>query len=425
MPLSAEMPAPVSATTRPRARRTSSRMSKSAASILPPATVTLAMRRQLLPARHRRDDAGELRRTLGQRGGSRLQDDRALHLVELVVAHRAHVRPARPAGDAGPHRLLPAPARDDQLRVTARHLRRREDAALRALFTPRLAADVVGPAQLEELRDPADARDEGLGPLLEEGARPARQRRGPFGEARQPGRELIRQPLPSLRPADQRRREAHRLQDLRERALVHDEDGEAAADEVPGDVGLQVGEADHHVPGADAVQDLRRLLGEAHHPPRVRRGRSEERGQEGRHGGGGARPRRSVITLLVSNALTDGIRVHVRSEFRPERSAPAIGRFLFAYSIRISNEGRVPAQLLSRHWIITDAQGEREEVVGDGVVGQQPRLEAGEAFEYTSFCILKTPHGSMRGTYQMQRDDGSSFDAEIAPFALVTPGALN
>ncbi|HEX7489995.1 MAG TPA: Co2+/Mg2+ efflux protein ApaG [Anaeromyxobacteraceae bacterium] len=127
----------------------------------------------------------------------------------------------------------------------------------------------------------------------------------------------------------------------------------------------------------------------------------------------------------MSSALTDGIRVHVRSEFRPERSAPGIGRYLFAYSIRISNEGGAPAQVVSRHWIITDAEGELEEVVGEGVVGQQPRLEAGEAFEYTSFCILKTPHGSMRGTYQMRRDDGSSFDAEIAPFALVTPGALN
>jgi ApaG protein len=127
----------------------------------------------------------------------------------------------------------------------------------------------------------------------------------------------------------------------------------------------------------------------------------------------------------VSSALTDGIRVHVRSEFRPERSAPGIGRYLFAYSIRISNEGGAPAQVVSRHWFITDAEGELEEVVGEGVVGQQPRLEAGETFEYTSFCILKTPHGSMRGSYQMRRDDGSSFDAEIAPFALVTPGALN
>jgi ApaG protein len=125
----------------------------------------------------------------------------------------------------------------------------------------------------------------------------------------------------------------------------------------------------------------------------------------------------------VTSAVTSGIRVQVKSEFHPERSSP--GRHLFTYTIRISNEGDRPAQLVSRHWIITDAQGAREEVVGDGVVGQQPRLKAGETFEYTSFCILKTPHGSMQGTYHMVRDDGGSFDADIPPFALVTPGALN
>jgi ApaG protein len=127
----------------------------------------------------------------------------------------------------------------------------------------------------------------------------------------------------------------------------------------------------------------------------------------------------------VSDALTSGIRVRVKSEYRPDRSAPAAGRYLFTYTVRISNEGERPAKLVSRHWIITDAQGEREEVVGEGVVGQQPRLGAGESFEYTSFCILKTPHGSMRGTYRMVRDDDTAFDATIAPFALVTPGALN
>ncbi len=132
-----------------------------------------------------------------------------------------------------------------------------------------------------------------------------------------------------------------------------------------------------------------------------------------------------VITPPVSTALTSGIRIHVKSEFRPDRSAPAAGRFLFAYTVRISNEGDVPAKLVSRHWIITDAEGGKEEVVGDGVVGQQPRLESGESFEYTSFCILKTPHGSMRGTYQLVRDDGAAFEAAIAPFTLVTPGALN
>jgi ApaG protein len=127
----------------------------------------------------------------------------------------------------------------------------------------------------------------------------------------------------------------------------------------------------------------------------------------------------------VSTAVTSGIRVQVRTEYRPDRSAPAAGRFLFTYTVRISNEGPHPAKLVSRHWIITDANGEKEEVVGEGVVGQQPLVEPGESFEYTSFCILETPHGSMRGTYQMVRDDGSSFDAEIAPFSLVTPGALN
>jgi len=127
----------------------------------------------------------------------------------------------------------------------------------------------------------------------------------------------------------------------------------------------------------------------------------------------------------VSTALTQGIRVSVTSAFRPDRSEPGQGRWLFSYTVRLANEGEHPAQLVSRHWIITDANGDREEVVGDGVVGQQPRLSPGEQFEYTSFCILKTPHGSMRGTYRMIRGDGTSFDARIAPFALVVPGAVN
>ena len=127
----------------------------------------------------------------------------------------------------------------------------------------------------------------------------------------------------------------------------------------------------------------------------------------------------------MSTALTQGIRVSVTSAFRPDRSEPGQGRWLFSYTVRLANEGEHPAQLVSRHWIITDANGDREEVVGDGVVGQQPRLSPGEQFENTSFCILKTPHGSMRGTYRMIRGDGTSFDARIAPFALVVPGAVN
>ncbi len=127
----------------------------------------------------------------------------------------------------------------------------------------------------------------------------------------------------------------------------------------------------------------------------------------------------------MSTAFTDGIRVTVRSEFRPDRSAPAQGRFLFTYTVRIANEGSAAAKLVSRHWVITDAHGKKEEVVGDGVVGQQPHLGPGEQFEYTSFCVLATPHGSMRGAYTMVRDDGDSFEARIAPFALVVPGSLN
>ncbi len=127
----------------------------------------------------------------------------------------------------------------------------------------------------------------------------------------------------------------------------------------------------------------------------------------------------------MSTAETAGIRIQVKSEFRPDRSSPGSNRYLFTYTVRITNEGQAPAKLVSRHWIITDAHGEREEVRGEGVIGQQPRLGAGDTFEYTSFCILKTPHGSMRGTYHMTRDDGTRFEAQIAPFSLVTPGSLN
>ena len=127
----------------------------------------------------------------------------------------------------------------------------------------------------------------------------------------------------------------------------------------------------------------------------------------------------------MSTALTDGIRVEVKSAYRADRSAPAQGRYLFTYTVRISNQGRHAAKLVSRHWIITDAAGQKEEVVGEGVIGHQPHLEPGESFEYTSFCVLKTPLGSMRGTYQMVRDDGSTFQAEVAPFSLAVPAALN
>jgi ApaG protein len=127
----------------------------------------------------------------------------------------------------------------------------------------------------------------------------------------------------------------------------------------------------------------------------------------------------------VSTALTDGIRVSVNSVYVPEQSAPKAHRYVFAYTVKIANEGGSPAQLKTRHWIITDGNGKVEEVRGPGVVGQQPLLRPGEHFEYTSGCVLQTPRGEMRGTYQMYRPDGSMFDATIAPFALALPYSLN
>jgi len=127
----------------------------------------------------------------------------------------------------------------------------------------------------------------------------------------------------------------------------------------------------------------------------------------------------------MSEATTRGIRVEVTSAYLPERSAPEEGRFLFAYFVRISNVGMERAQLVSRHWIITDADGDEEQVVGPGVVGEQPVLDPGDTFEYSSFCPLPTPVGSMRGTYQMVTGNGETFDAAIAPFTLAVPHAVN
>jgi len=115
----------------------------------------------------------------------------------------------------------------------------------------------------------------------------------------------------------------------------------------------------------------------------------------------------------------------VQSRYVPERSQPQQSQWFFVYHVRISNEGTEPAQLVSRHWIITDANGHVEEVKGPGVVGKQPMLGPGEEFEYTSFCPLPTPFGTMHGTYQMVTPDGRTFDAEIAPFSLAEPHAIN
>jgi ApaG protein len=127
----------------------------------------------------------------------------------------------------------------------------------------------------------------------------------------------------------------------------------------------------------------------------------------------------------MSSALTRGIRVTVSSFYLAERSSPANHQYAFAYTVRISNEGRETSQLRSRHWIITDGDGKVQEVRGEGVVGAQPMLKPGQHFEYTSWCMLPTPHGSMQGTYQMVTDAGVEFDAAIAPFPLALPYSLN
>ena len=125
----------------------------------------------------------------------------------------------------------------------------------------------------------------------------------------------------------------------------------------------------------------------------------------------------------MSSAVTHGVRVTVESRYLPEQSSPHEESFVFAYTVTIANEGGVTVQLKARHWVITDASGQVEEVRGPGVVGEQPTLKPGQAFRYTSGCELKTPRGTMHGTYQMSREDGDGFDAEIAPFLLVAPSA--
>ncbi len=123
----------------------------------------------------------------------------------------------------------------------------------------------------------------------------------------------------------------------------------------------------------------------------------------------------------TSTATTRGVLIEVESRFDPERSDQAGGYYFFTYHIKITNQGDRTVQLISRHWVITDADGQVEEVQGPGVVGEQPVLEPGESFEYTSACPLKTSTGNMRGTYQMVLENGEKFDADIARFELA-PG---
>lgn len=119
------------------------------------------------------------------------------------------------------------------------------------------------------------------------------------------------------------------------------------------------------------------------------------------------------------------ISVKARPQYIPAQSDPGESRYVFAYHITIRNEGTLPAKLISRHWHITDAHGNTEEVEGEGVIGEQPLLGPGEQFEYTSGCPLATPFGSMRGTYTFVAEDGFEFEAEIPEFFLVGPRTLH
>ncbi len=119
------------------------------------------------------------------------------------------------------------------------------------------------------------------------------------------------------------------------------------------------------------------------------------------------------------------IKVDVETHYIEEQSLPEQGRYVFAYTITIENCGNVPAQLLRRHWVITDANNRVQEVKGEGVIGEQPYLKPGEHFRYTSGTMLETPVGSMKGSYQMVADDGVEFDADIPPFSLSIPRILH
>ena len=129
--------------------------------------------------------------------------------------------------------------------------------------------------------------------------------------------------------------------------------------------------------------------------------------------------------MFTSDAVTQGIRVQVVSRYDPSRSNPNQNQWFFLYTVTLTNEGSITTQLISRHWIITNANGKVEEVKGPGVVGEQPILAPGQSFEYTSGCPLPTSFGTMHGTYQMITAKGEQFDATIAPFTLSEPHALH
>jgi ApaG protein len=131
------------------------------------------------------------------------------------------------------------------------------------------------------------------------------------------------------------------------------------------------------------------------------------------------------MQTMTPEPVNPRIRVEVETSYIEEQSDPRDKRFVFSCTITIRNEGQVPARLLTRHWIITDANGNVKETRGDGVVGEQPYLKPGQGFRYSTGAVIETPVGTMQGSYQMVADDGHHFDAPIAPFRLAMPGVLH
>ena len=128
---------------------------------------------------------------------------------------------------------------------------------------------------------------------------------------------------------------------------------------------------------------------------------------------------------MSTSSGTNRIRIDVATSYVEDQSNPGEGRYVFTYTITIRNEGPKAARLVARHWLITDANGKVQEVVGEGVVGEQPHLQPGQGFRYSSGAVIETPVGSMQGRYRMLADDGEQFDAPIAPFRLAMPGVLH
>jgi len=127
----------------------------------------------------------------------------------------------------------------------------------------------------------------------------------------------------------------------------------------------------------------------------------------------------------MKNENTHNIKILVDTYYIEAESNEETNRFVFAYTITIENKGFLAAKLLTRHWIITDANNRVQEVKGKGVIGEQPRLETDESFKYTSGTMIETPVGSMQGSFHMERDDGKQFEVEIVPFSLAIPRVLN